>query len=736
MMADEWVDISADDGWVDIPATPTPAAPPAKRNALVSEVDRAGNVLNKHIYRPLQGVLEVGTEMATGTVGQVAGGLRGLGSLATGEGVDEAARKVQATQEALTYHPRTREGQVLSRTMALPMEYASKGTKAAGGAIGEAVNGEQGRIAGESIGEVVPAVAATLAGGRAALKAAPAGPPIQETLGFKKPEGPTPAQVRTSRANANKIDAANLARQYDIAIDPSLVNPTVKNKILSSAAGRELPTVLSRRNEARWSQPLKEELGMDLDAPITKQAIEQVRTTAAAPNKRIAEMGAMTGDAETLASIRALRQERLIGGKAAAHENMSLIDEAVTDLESGMPASRVLDNISTLRREARNIYNKSDAGRPELSVAETNIGIANALEDMVEKNLAKQGDTQLLNDYRQGRRQMAKSYVLEDATDLNTGMVDPNKLAKLTSADNALSGAFADVGNIAGNFPQFAKMKGEAPTATLQEHFTRYGVPGVAGGALGTLIGGPGGGAVGATMGAGAGIVARRLAEKKLGSREFQLKQNRPVDYRPLHEQLRYPEPTPEPPPPPPGPEPMGLAPQEGYIPTVPQNLPPAPQPSPLMSLAPMDQQAATVQALRGGQGARIPLGNEPVEFTSGAAMDFPMRQEVLTDPKFSQGMTPSIPEAIQNFRTQAAALQSKVDNAQGFWKQRYQAELDALKAEFGAGMEQLGVRNPQEALGIQQLYEGGNRFPIEKTFDARPEQMGPYLPGALRKRK
>lgn len=78
-------------------------------------------------------------------------------------------------------------------------------------------------------------------------------------------------------------------------------------------------------------------------------------------------------------------------------------------------------------------------------------------------------------------------------------------------------------------------------------------------------------------------------------------------------------------------------------------------------------------------------------------SIDFPLRQEVLQDPK--------IKAAIDAFREEDAKLQGN-------------PELQAkLREEFAAGMRQLGIDKPQDAFG-RGLFESGQgtKLPIEKT--------------------
>jgi hypothetical protein len=109
------------------------------------------------------------------------------------------------------------------------------------------------------------------------------------------------------------------------------------------------------------------------------------------------------------------------------------------------------------------------------------LAIANQLESMIESNIF---NPKLLDQFRDARQKMARTYAYEGATDFNTGMVDVSKLARITSKDNALTGDIASLGKIAGNFP-------DVFTSTAASKF--YDLPrlsrsGLAGGG-GALIG-------------------------------------------------------------------------------------------------------------------------------------------------------------------------------------------------------------------------------------------------------
>lgn len=118
-------------------------------------------------------------------------------------------------------------------------------------------------------------------------------------------------------------------------------------------------------------------------------------------------------------------------------------------------------------------------------------------------------------------------------------------------------------------------------------------------------------------------------------------------------------------------------------------------------------------------------LGEPTVE-----GIDFPLRQEVLERPEIKQ--------AIEGFRGEDARLTSEIERLQTLKEnheqmraftdvpemkdinkaiREAQIQRNALRSEFGRGMEQLGIKKPRDAFA-RDLYESGKKtsLPIEKT--------------------
>lgn len=343
--------------------------------------------------------------------------------------------------------------------------------------------------------------------------------------------------IAQSIKNAPQIEAAQKAAELGIVLNPAASNPTKMNKIKGVVVGNKaIDTKAAALNDARWGDLAKEEMGLPVNTVLDKKAFETARDNISGPYRVIEQMPALAPTQEVGAALNKLRQsEEMIGGAKVKAAIDGLVDDAMTKIGQGMPGDQVIKNIRQMRNEAQDIYKAKRAGAalsPEdAALADTKMGVANALESLIESNIQ---DPKALDDFRKARIGMAKTYAYEAATDLNTGKVDPMAIAKMTAGDNSLTGTIADIGKIAGNFPEVAKA-GAAADRYLPA-LSRSGIGGSAGYAVGSLFGAP---LTGSIAGAALGGLMSAGGAKGMASQAYQLAHAVPTDYRPPVNMLR-----------------------------------------------------------------------------------------------------------------------------------------------------------------------------------------------------
>ena len=320
-------------------------------------------------------------------------------------------------------------------------------------------------------------------------------------------------------ARGPQIDAAAEAQRLGIALNPPDIQPTVGPKLTAIAAGPRAPEALANANK---NQVRNVALG-DMNLPATTQlngpkAFQQARAQVAAPYEQVKKLPIQQADDAMVQRLEAIRTDLdVIGAKEYAPAISKIVDDAIAKTQTGLTGEQLLKNISVLRERARKTYNNKSATTEALDIADTNLKVATELESMIDNSIF---NPKLLGEFRDARQKMARTYAYEGATDMNTGMVDVGKLARITSKDNALTGDIASLGKIAGNFPDVFSSQ-PTPGFFSAPRLSRSG----AGGAAGALIGsqfGLTGSILGGVLGGAAGETASALAARRLASPGYQ----------------------------------------------------------------------------------------------------------------------------------------------------------------------------------------------------------------------
>jgi hypothetical protein len=339
-------------------------------------------------------------------------------------------------------------------------------------------------------------------------------------VGAKLPFEPM-VQARRERmsledyARGPQIDAAREAQRLGIALSPENIQSTIGTRTLSTIAGEQGAKAITDVNRNQVRKVAINELGLPETTQFdSKTPFSNARIKVAEPYNQVRKLPTMTADESFLSSLNRLRpDESVIGSEKYAKGINAIIDDAVTKTTKGLTGAEVLKNVQTLRQRAQKTYDNKSADLAALDVADTNLAIATALESMIETNIF---NPKLLSQFRDARQKMAKTYAYEAATDFNTGIIDVNKLSRITEKDNAMTGDIAALGKIAGNYPDaFAvkPSKGFADTPRI----ARASI----GGATGSQFG-AGGAAFGGLMGTLAGEGVGSLASRIIASPNYQ----------------------------------------------------------------------------------------------------------------------------------------------------------------------------------------------------------------------
>jgi hypothetical protein len=410
------------------------------------------------------------------------------------------------------------QGEASQQLIAFIGENVNKGAQWISQQTGLPVSDVENMIGTASL--AVPAVARPIAG-KAAELANAAAADVKAGTRLALDKTLTAREQRLSSQDYQRgpqIEAAQDAQRLGLAIPPELAQPGAGTRIISAVAGEEGPAQLAKANQQNVRRVALNELGLSPDTQLNSvKPFQEARNKVAGPYNKVKQLPTMVADNTTLNALDALMPDStLIGANTSTKAISGIITDAKKKVSNGINGNDLLRNVEQLRTRARKTYNNKSADLAALDRADVEIGVANALESMIESNIF---NPRLLDDFRGARKQMAKSYAYQDATDLNTGVVNANKLAERTAKDNALTGDIAALGRVAGNFPDAF---GGGSKDMLFNRFRRAGLAGTAGGLIGYSVGEGLGGAVGAAAGALGGELGRYAASRRMANPEYQ----------------------------------------------------------------------------------------------------------------------------------------------------------------------------------------------------------------------
>lgn len=694
------------------------------------------------------GIPDAAANIVTGMGASAVGGLAGLGTLATGGSLEDADRNLSSIQDKYTWQPRTVEGKAISHVAGLPFEYATKAGQWLGEAAGKPFGLEdEGGLAGN----LAAGAGLTLLGGRAAMKSSPNWVPNAkaafdfakaEAKGLRAPNAPiqyAPSKMAELQAksidNAPMLDALEAVKRSGGKVDPAVSNPTVFNIGMSMASGEGLlDNMLSPENAKAWGAKGAEELGIK---NLSVGEFKAGRARAGVPYQEVKAIPSIASGADVKAALSSVAD---VDGMTPAiaefvfKDISPTVNNLINAAEGGVNGADIVNLTRSLRKKANTTY-KQEFPTPEaMAMADANLAISRALENLTAERLAVmnkempgRGYGDLASRWADARQYIANSHAWENATNTSTQTLNPRKFAKITAKDNALTGVAADVGKIANNMPGISKNISE--NRLISERATRYGVPGLVGWGLGSMIGMPGEGAM---AGAVAGVAIPPLLRKLIASDKYQAKHAFPQDFRPKPTAPVVPEPIPAPNNglalPYYAGEPLHVFP-DGSTMTGAQaeamrlaNMVQPSNPKPMeffrSNPLPIQKQAGISKGPRRGT-AGIDLSN-PTKVSGPSLMSLEepistkkisdLVEQIPFDTKFEVANHPLIVKATHDFIDQAANLKTAIAaETNGFKRRQLEAKLRGTEREFMAGWKELGFKNEAQLRDLtQKLYQTG----------------------------
>ena len=467
----------------------------------------------------LMGIVETPLALASGAIGGVVRPLAGMYGEITSPGKMGSPEALQAGQAAMEsvsrglYRPQ-------SQTAQAGMEGLSNAMNASG------IQGVPLNMLSE-LGRAAPAALRAQGDVTRANVAAP----VQQALA-KRAAQLNEQRVAQSFERGPIIDAAQAADRQGLAVNPAVTNPTLANRTKGMVVGSAFDEAAAKANAKQTTNVVRNDLGLTARQPLNEAAVDAALNKAGKPFDVVRRMPVLQTTANTQESIGALRIPERIGDAGEFAAVGAVVDKALGMLSEGRSGTLVLEDIHQLRKQAQKTYKARDMGNnpsdADVATADARMGIANALEGMIDANVA---DPSVIANLRAARTRMAQIYDHDRAINYANNSVNPQAYAKmLDESKGKMTGVGADIGKVAATFPEV--MSEQTPTAQIMPAVKRSGIGAAVGALVGGAIGNYPGALAGAAVGGSTGLLGTRLKARGMTTPEYQASRAMPTDYR------------------------------------------------------------------------------------------------------------------------------------------------------------------------------------------------------------
>lgn len=247
------------------------------------------------------------------------------------------------------------------------------------------------------------------------------------------------------------------AQEAGYVIPPTQARPTLVNRTLEGLAGK-LTTAqqASARNQPVTNELAKRSVGA---SELTPEGLQAVRAQANQAYDALGQFGVFNADDTFRSAV-----NKAAGGSTELKKDFpalvnrdieGLVESLVSRPQFG--AQSTIEAIKRLRFDGG--VNKSASDPAKVGLGRAQLKVAEALEDLIDRNLQAAGSRDLLTAYRDARTTLAKVYDVEKALNVATGNVDAQKVAKLLDKGRPLTGDLRTIAEVSKAFPKATQLQ-------------------------------------------------------------------------------------------------------------------------------------------------------------------------------------------------------------------------------------------------------------------------------------
>jgi hypothetical protein len=275
--------------------------------------------------------------------------------------------------------------------------------------------------------------------------------------------------------NVERDKTLELGKQAGYVALPSDVGGGKTGRFLEGMSGKlKAEELASARNQQVTNNLTRKYLGFPEETPLTLETLENARESVYPAYDAIRNTGSISlGNQNPFSNI-VTGINKVAGGKNALMQNVP--DSYAIDADTAVQRLRELrSDGNAYVTSGTNILkpNPKEVLRGKKYLAE-----AEKLEKAIENHVTKLGQPELIEQFRDARRYIAKTFTVQKALNPQLGSIDAKKIAKDLGKGAPITDELSVVGKYATAFPKVNKTVPEAPTQLTVADLFSAGVGG------------------------------------------------------------------------------------------------------------------------------------------------------------------------------------------------------------------------------------------------------------------
>ena len=250
------------------------------------------------------------------------------------------------------------------------------------------------------------------------------------------------------------LAAIKAARDAGYVIPPTQAKPTLVNRLLEGFSGKITTAQnASAKNSDVTNKLANKALGLADDVKLTPEVLQDLRKSAGQAYESLGQAGTITPGASFNTALDKIAASHVQAAAGFPNAKASPVLELVDSLRSpAFDASSAIAKIKELRSAADDAFRTGNT-----DIARASKSAAAALEDTIEQHLQQTGAAGLLQQFKEARQMIAKTYSVEKAFNPTTGAVDARILGNMIKKNKPLDAELRKAGEFANRFPKAAQ---------------------------------------------------------------------------------------------------------------------------------------------------------------------------------------------------------------------------------------------------------------------------------------